>query len=156
MCAGTVTNAGRRQISKQSTEQLKENSNIGLSFHKLDKDTVKLMVFSDASFASNSDIKLQLGYVVTTSDKSGHSNIAHYSSTKSRRVTRSVLAAELFAMANAFDSDRTFKLTLKQMYNLKTEMTMCTDTKSLFDLLIGITSSTEKRLIIDPKRLSEA
>lgn len=38
----------------------------------------------------------------------------------------------------------------------KMDMVMCTDSKCLFDLLIGITLRTEKRLIINLKGLREA
>lgn len=48
---------------------------------------MKLMVFADASFESNSDHASHLGYILTVTDKDGNSNILHYQSKKSRRVT---------------------------------------------------------------------
>lgn len=59
-------------------------------------------------------------------------------------------------MTNAFDAASTFKVALEELYNRKLEMFMCTDSKSLFYLLAGITSPTDKCLLIDLKGLLEA
>lgn len=134
---------------------IKANPNNGLKYLKV-VSTTTLMVFADASFASNEDGTSQLGFIITMTDKDGLSNILHYSSIKSRRVTRSVLAAELYAMSHAFDIASTLKLTLSEIYGRKISMVMCTDSKSLFHLLVGITPPTEKRLLRDLKGLREA
>ena len=42
-------------------------------------------------------------YIVVLCDKYDNANILHYVSHKSRRVTRSVLGAETYAFADAFD-----------------------------------------------------
>lgn len=47
-------------------------------FKELGYASVKLMVFSDASFRSNSHITSQVGYVITNTDKEGTSNVIHY------------------------------------------------------------------------------
>ena len=68
------------------------------------------MVFTDGSFANNRDLSLQLGYVILlvreTSDHDSfeiQGNMIHWSSTKYKRVTRSVLASEIYGMVNGFD-----------------------------------------------------
>jgi hypothetical protein len=43
----------------------------------LDKNTLKLLVFTDASFANNVDLSLQIGTVLVLSDESEHANILH-------------------------------------------------------------------------------
>lgn len=117
----------------QAITQLKDKTIAGLKYQTLDSKSAKLMVFSDTSFGSNNDSTSQLGYIITMTDEHGISNVLHYSSTKSRRVTRSVLAAELFVMKTAFYAAGMFKVTLEEMYNRKLDMVMCTDSKSLFD-----------------------
>lgn len=109
------------------------------------------MVFADASFESNIDCTSQVGWLIATTVKHGKTDVIKFSSTTSRRVTRSVLAAEIFAMTIAFDATSTFKITVEELYMRKVEMVLCTDSKCLFDLLIGIKSPTKKMLLIDLK-----
>lgn len=64
------------------------------------------MLFTDASFGNTDNYKSELGFVLQLVDKSNTANIIHYGSMRCNRVTRSVLAAELYALiygfANAF------------------------------------------------------
>lgn len=103
-CAQVQSTTGEdTKYFNTALKELKDNSKDFLSFHKVEQETVKLMVILNASFASNNENSSQICYVITISGKKGHSNILHYSSTKFPRVTRSVLAAELFSMFNDFD-----------------------------------------------------
>lgn len=52
-------------------------------------------MFLDASFETDDDLTSQLGFVILLTNNFDSANILHYSSVKSKRVTRSVLAAEL-------------------------------------------------------------
>ncbi|RAL62926.1 hypothetical protein DID88_004767 [Monilinia fructigena] len=70
----------------------KENSSRGLNYVPLDLDSLKIVVFADASFANNKDYSSQIGYVVVMMDKHDNANIIHWSSIKCKRITRSVLA----------------------------------------------------------------
>jgi len=69
-------------------------------------------VFIDASFTNNKDLSLQIGYVLVLSDASNKANIIHWSSIKCKRVTRSVLASELYGIAHGFDIATAIKTTL--------------------------------------------
>lgn len=66
-------------------------------------------------------------------DASNSANIVHYSVFKSKRITDSVLAAELFAVVHAFDYAPTVHLAVS----------------TLFEELVEINATTEKRLIVD-------
>ena len=61
------------------------------------------MIFTDASFANNKDLISQIGYIIALSDATKKANIVHWSSVKYKRVTRSVLASELYGIAHGFD-----------------------------------------------------
>ncbi|KAF1968874.1 hypothetical protein BU23DRAFT_582982 [Bimuria novae-zelandiae CBS 107.79] len=71
----------------------------------------KLMVFVDSSFTNNKDLSSQLGFILMLVNKSIDSdntfticgNIIHYSLTKCKRVTRSVLASKIYSIVNGFD-----------------------------------------------------
>lgn len=82
-------------------------------------------------------------------DSEGNSNLLHYSSFKSKRVARSALAAELFALSHAFDISSTIRVSLKSMLGKDIQIKFYMDSKSLFGNVIGINAPTEKRLLID-------
>ena len=79
-------------------------SQVGLKFVNLDKESLRLQLFTDASFANAKKLKSQLGFVIVLSDKHGRRNIIHYGSTTCKRVARSVMAAALHALVYGFDN----------------------------------------------------
>jgi hypothetical protein len=127
----------------------------GLKFVRLDKDSLRLIAYTDSSFANNKDHSSQIGYVIALADKKGNANIVHWQSIKCRRVTRSVLAAELYALSLGFDNVATYRATLNQLFPNSGQgetgipLTLCVDSKSLYDCLIKLGTTQEKRLMID-------
>ena len=92
-----------------------ENSARGLRFVALDKPSLCLLAFTDILFANNRDLSSQIGYILVLVDASGRANILHWSSTKCKRVTRSVLASELYGMAHGFDMGISVKSTIDRI-----------------------------------------
>lgn len=122
----------------------------------LDVDSLHLRAYSDASFATNSDCKSQLGYIVILSDKYNVANVLHFVSHKSKRVARSVLGAETYAFADAFDFSYCAKNDLEQILNKKVPLHIITDSKSLFDVITQCSNTSERRLMIDLEAVREA
>jgi hypothetical protein len=158
--AAQMTDPGKADIDllNKRLQWQSENTTRGLRFVKVDMETAKLMVFADASFAGNRDLSSQMGYVIVIVDTGNNANVLHWSSTKCKRVTRSVLAAELYALVNAFDSASVIRDTLTQILRLKKQLPLvvCTDSKSLYDCLVKLGSTQEKRLMIDLMCLRQA
>jgi hypothetical protein len=137
------------KLNKRLTWQ-KENSSRGLTFVPLDNEApLRLVVFTDSSFANNSDYSSQIGYVIVLADERDNANIIHWSSTKCKRVTRSTLASELYGMANGFDIGAAIKATIEKIVKTDLPLTLCTDSKSLYDCLVKLGTTHEKRLMID-------
>lgn len=126
-----------------------DNPTRGLKFVKLDKDSLKLLVFTDSSFANNKDLSSQIGYVIVMADNNNQANIIHWSSIKCKRVTRSVLASELYAMTHGFDIGTAIKSTVDRILKINLPLVLCTDSKSLYDCLVKLGTTQEKRLMID-------
>ena len=80
----TTFNSTHIQQLNKLTKHVHKYSKRGITHHPLDMDSVRMITFSDSSFANNSDKKTQLGYIVLLTDKTGKSNILHYASYKSR------------------------------------------------------------------------
>jgi hypothetical protein len=120
-----------------------------LRFVKLDLNSLRLVAFTDSSFANNDDFTSQLGYVIALADQYNNANIIHWQSIKSRRVTRSVLASELYALSLGFDTAATLKATTQQIAARDIPLTLCVDSLSLYECLVKLGSTQEKRLMID-------
>jgi hypothetical protein len=115
-----------------------------------------LIVFTDASFANNRDLSSQIGYVLVLVDGTGYTNIIYWSFTKCKRVTRSVLASELYSMAYGFNMGALVKSIIDRVLEMELLLVVYTDSKSLYEYLIKLGTIREKRLIIDIIYLCQA
>jgi hypothetical protein len=121
----------------------------GLRFIRLNRNQLKLMIFTDAAFANAFDLYSQIDYVICLTNDDVNVNLIHWSSIKCKRVIRSVLAAELYAMINGFDVEAIIKSIIERMLHISLPLILLTDSKSLFDCLIKLDTTSEKRLMID-------
>lgn len=133
-----------------------DNKSKGLKYVQLDRDSLRVVIFTDSSFANNRDLSSQIGYVACLTDSTDTANILHWSSIKCKRVTRSVLASELYAMAHGFDLGAVLKATLSRVLQFDIPMLICTDSKSLYECLVKLGTTHEKRLMIDIMSLRQS
>ncbi|KAM4067663.1 polyprotein [Hirsutella rhossiliensis] len=112
-------------------------------------------------------ILAQLGFVIvlaneeqSPADFTIRGNVLHWSSTKSKRVTRSVLASEIYGMVQGFDMAIVIATTLqaivKQLDLPPTPLIVCTDSYSLYECLVKLGTTKEKRLMIDIMALRQS
>ena len=127
-----------------------------LNYRKLDLKTLHLRSYSDSSFADNSDLTTQLGHIVFLCDNEDNCSILHYSSIKSRRVVRSCLGGEAYALADALDITIAVRTDLEAMLNCTIPIKIYTDNKSLFDVVTRNSVTTEKRLMLNIRSVREA
>ena len=131
-----------------------------MKYVPINLSTAKLFVFVDGSFANNKDYSSQIGYeVIIANEKADDDkfeitgNLIHYSSTKSKRITRSVLASEIYGMVGGVDMAISINSTITKIleqHNLKSlPSVVCTDSFSLYDCLVKLGTTREKRLMID-------
>jgi hypothetical protein len=136
-----------KRLNKRFQWQL-DHSIRGLKFVRLNINSLKLMIFIDVSFA-NVDLHSQIDYVICLTDDH-KANIIHWSSTKCKRMIRSVLAAELYAMTNEFDAGSVIKSIIQRILNIFfLSMILLIDSRSLYDCLVKLEITSEKRLMID-------
>ena len=80
-------------------------------------------------------------------------NVIYYSSTKCKRVTRSVLALEIYSMVNGFNIGIAIATTLRMVTERLglplIPLVICTDSYSLYECLVKLRTTKEKRLMID-------
>jgi hypothetical protein len=147
-----------------------KNIDRGIKYIPLDLARTKLFVFVDGSFANNKDLSSQIGYLIILanetvtennySDFEIKGNLIHYSSTKSKRVTRSVLASEIYGMVGGVDMavaiNTTIRMITKQLDLPQTPIVVCTDSYSLYECLVKLGTTKEKRLMIDIMALRQS
>ena len=116
-----------------------DNLDRGLTYMSLDLSKVKLFVFVDGAFANNKDLSSQIGYTIIMENEAMENdneftiveNIIHWSSVKSKRVTRSVLASEIYGMVSGVDIaiaiNTTLKMITDQLGLPEIPMIACTD-----------------------------
>jgi hypothetical protein len=133
-----------------------DTSNRRMNFVGLDLDTMHIAVFVDASFATNWDGSSQLGILVCLRDAHARCNILHATSVKSKRVARSSLAAEIFAMLDGFDIGFVLKVWMGRIFNRTLELHILTDSRTGFHAVTTLVTTKEKRLMLDLHQLRES
>ena len=127
-----------------------------LKYVHFDQHFFQIVMFTDAFFANNRDLFFQIGYVICIADKTSSANLIHWSSIKCKRITRSVLASELYAMTHGFDLRAIIKTTLKKMLCSNISFIFCIDSKSLYDCFVRLGTIHEKRFMIDVMSLKQS
>ena len=149
-----------------------ENVKRGVRYLPLDMICTKLYVFVDGSFANNKDLSSQIGYLIILANESINDpsddpnsfqitgNLIHWSSTKSKRVTRSILASEIYGMVSGVDMSIVIKATLDTITSRldlpPIPIVVCTDSFSLYECLVKLGTTKEKRLMIDIMALRQS
>lgn len=75
---------------------------VSLKIPKLSPDSLRIIGFSDASYANNKDFS-QLGHLCFLEHASGAVVLIRLNSYKTKRITRSVMAGEVIAFNDLFD-----------------------------------------------------
>jgi hypothetical protein len=105
---------------------------VELRFNRPDEHSLRLYVYADASFTNNPDLTSHIGFVSFLVDKDGACCLLSYSSHKCRRVTRSELAEELYALTDAYDHGHAMRHSLETLFTRKIPLYLFTDSKTLF------------------------
>lgn len=135
---------------------MSRSANIGLKYVPLDKETVRLALFTDTSFANADNYKSQIGFVLVLTDASGNANIIHYGSSRCKRVTRSVMAAEVHALIYGFDNAYLARDILQEILEKEINIDGYVEYKTVFNVIAKSGSTLEKRLQIDVFAMCES
>lgn len=117
---------------------------------------MRIIVCKDGSFANSRDVGSQLGFVVPIADAKGQCNILHYSSSKYKRVTRTVISAETHALVLLFDHAFVVRDMVSEMVNHDVSLEAYVHSKTFFEVLAKQGNTFEKRLQINVNGLQES
>ena len=115
----------------------------------LDIHTLRIVGYSDAAFANNTDLTSQLDRIVLLADVDENTAPISFKSYKSRRVTRSIFAAKVIDFTDLFDEAFTLRAQLEQALKRPMPQHLLNDSKSLLDIIGKSSHKSEKRLMLD-------
>jgi len=131
-------------------------ADVGLRFVPLDVETLRISMFTDASFANAANYKSQIGFVLVLTDASNRANIIHFGSSRCKRATRSVMAAEIHALVYGFDNGYVAQNFLSEILDQNVPIDGFVDSRTVFNVVAKQSSTLEKRLQIDVFALRES
>jgi hypothetical protein len=122
----------------------------------LDFPSARIVVYADASYASNVDRTSQIGYVISLVDKNAVSHLLAFCSKKSPRVITSIFSGEAIALALAFSHAYTLQHDIGRMAGSQLPIHLRTDSLAVFDAISKNTAPKDHRLLIDISQLRES
>ena len=141
---------------EKTVKELKNTIETSIVIQRLDMDSARLVVYSDASLGNLKDSASQIGYIVFMTDKTGRAVPISWVSKKSKRVARSTLTAETLAATDAVDNTMVIKSTIQEVLKIDLPtIELRVDNKSLFDAVRTTNTLSEKRLMIDMSALRQ-
>ena len=108
-----------------------------------------MLIFTNFLFVNNKDFLLQIGYILVLVDLLNKVNIVYWSLVKCKRITKSVLAFKLYAIAHHFNISTVIKAIVELQLNISLLLILYTDFKLIYKYLIKLRTIQEKRLIIN-------
>ena len=122
-------------------------------------DHLKIVVYSDASYANLPNGGSQGGHIVFLTDDSNNCCPLAWNSTKIKRVVRSTLAAETLAFVDGLETAYLMAKTIGELISGEKETILpiycMTDNKSLFDAVHTLKTINDKRLRIEMAMIRE-
>ena len=120
-----------------------------LKFPDLDRNSVRLIGCSDATYANNHDLSSELGQIALHMDDTDRFSPISFKSYISRRVVRSVLAAEVIIFADLFDDAYALRSEFEHALGRSLPVQLITDSNSLFDIISKGSRASEKRIMLE-------
>lgn len=148
--------AERIRSLKKMVRTIMESPQLGINFIKMNERSLHICAYDDGSFWKNWDLSSQLGYIVFLCDYDDNNCVLAFRSFKIRRVVRYVLGAKVCAFSDAFDQAFAIQAVLTKCYGWRLPQRMYSNSKSLFNVIIKESTTTERRLSIDLKAVTES
>jgi hypothetical protein len=141
--------------------------NRGLDYISIELNIIKLYVIVDASFANNPDLSSQMGYVIVLENERATEeffeftgNIIYWFFVKCKRITRSVLASKVYAMAEGVNIAVAIGITINRIIAklgaLSVSIVVYTNFLFFYKCLVKLGTIKEKRLIINIMAIRQA
>ena len=128
---------------------------LSIRYVPLDRESLKLVVFADASYANLTDGGSQGGHIIFLADGTQRAVPLAWSSKRIKRVVRSTLSAETLSTVDALDTAHLVMSMLKEVVGKQIPIELYTDNKSLYDSVSTTNYVLDKRLRVEMSSLRE-
>jgi hypothetical protein len=155
--AAQIPDSSKNDIVKlnRRIEWQKKNVNLGLSFVLIDLNIIKLYAMVNASFANNQNLSFQIGYVIVLRNETTENesftvteNIVHQSFSKCKRITRNMLASEVYAIAHKINITIAIGTMITKIANrlgiARISIIICTNFLSFYKCLMKLETIKKK------------
>ena len=158
-----MSNMGKHPTVKMVNEANKavkklKSKSVSISFPNLGKpEDIEIQVYSDATHASLSDGASQGGFIIILMGGNGKSVPVSWQSKRLHRITKSPLASETLALAEAADTGFLVASFMSEIFGLASmpRIHCFTDNRSLMETLHTSNTISDRRLLVDISRLRE-
>ena len=151
--SASVTEAlfSKRHVKEynKAVKHSKSNRSLVMRYGHLERTSLHLRVYADASFASKDGMLSQLGFIALICDGADRCYVLTYARKKARRIVRSIMDVGVYDFAYAFYAAYTLKNDFERVYDQPLPLIMQTDLKQMFDVITRASPTTWKRLMID-------
>lgn len=146
-----VYNAQRAVVLRRLNEATRcaVDHHHGIDILRIGRFFLRVVGFSDASFATNYDLTTQLGHIVFLVDKRNAAEPFSFKSYKARRVVRSAMSGEVIAFNDMFDIAIALSEELQIIVGYPLPVQLLTDSKSLFDIISKGSRTSKKQTMLD-------
>lgn len=132
------------------------DNRVKLSIEKPDLNTLRIIGFSDPSFANNRDLSSQLGHIFFLGDASNRSIPISLKSYEARRINRPAMYVEVISFSDMFYIALELSQGLKPMLEKSVPVHLMTDRRRLFDVVSKGSRTSEKPMMLDIAAAREA
>lgn len=135
---------------------MRETKHAGLLFVKFHLKLLRMVLFTDATFANDRGYKLKLGCVIHIYDENNNGNIVHFGSARYKLAVSSVLAAELHTLSRGYENDYFLRQLASEIIGHRITFEAYPDSKTLFDMVTKDAATSEKSVWIDSLGIRES
>ena len=143
------------QANKIARQLIYEKNQYLRISHVRDLKTARIILYNDATMASNTDNSNQGVFLIGLSQNDERFIPVAWQSRKYCRFVHSTSSAEALALVEALYCSNLFRDQFLQMSLFSLSIHCCIDNKSLWDSIVSIKNVTEKRLRVDISYLPE-
>ena len=167
--AAQAQNPKKEDYTKSNIRLERQMKNLqrDIRFVLVDPSTTKLMIVNHGHFADNQDLSSQLGCILTLVNEMSVNNtfniygdLIYWSSVNCKQVTRSTIASDIYAMVSGLGLGIAIKAILRMVIDRlnipSIPLVICTNSYSLYECLVKLGTTSEKRLMIDIMALRQS
>ena len=126
-----------------------------ITIPSLDLKTLKIVVYTDASFGNLADGGSQGGHVIFLCDSDNNASLLSWSSNRVKRTARNNLASETLAFNDGSDTGFYMSRLIEEILQIKVPIHVLSDSQSLFEHIGTTKLASDRRMRVEISAIRE-